>query len=806
MRHMPLRKITAIIFTLLIQQSLAQTQGEKVMLDLMKQYEPQDYAYYQYNDGIKKQGQQIAQSIASQLDQFATLNKTEDPQALINDFNNKMNNIDQLEINLEQQANSYLNNRSKELGNQIKSGDYMGAFANLAGSIESYSAMKQQAKQLEAQRAELERQKQAQMSAIWRKKYLYTVQVISQLRQQAAFAASKTEEDYYLASIDFVWCSYHSERCDQPQKPLSGVIENKFISKDAVYRQNANRKLGLYKEQQDKKFMIGNQAFYVNDGVDYFLEGAMAFAAKAATENPTADNYIFLAQQQANTSNILGFASMMVAKSINPKAVQGPNQALYDQLMEGATNEIDQALRANNTQYLDAFLKAGLDKTIRFDGNSLLVHAIAIDNPDAVQLILNHYVEGLNQVQITTKVQKVIMLAAAQNSTQTIKRLTELGVDIEFETNNTSPISIATVIGAVEALEYMLNNVKNKEFYQTKHLNSPGMILLDLKSNVSGTYEKIESLENARLNEILHLVILGYNHHESYREFLNKNAKCKKRIQDENSLYTSLKQQFGIAVKLSSRSEFLKFHGLKNFPTLYSKEWNENEERAVLIRNNENLATKLASIYIDEKLILLDPNAMPLFSSFDPDSPISAESLAFAAAYFENIELLNELDKIYDLSQVKNKNGVLLNESLEKIGFEYSMFPDFNLSFEQQIEQKIRTDPYNLWPAMTVQNLGINENWRSVDGGSILHFNAEMALKFKNIDILFSMYSGLGEKGIAHHAISTQSFKEVKKIKNSNNETVYDFLKRNEGEFKAFINQKYPSFMWRFEDALERYR
>ena len=112
-------KKALLLITLLFSVNLisAKSEAEKVGLVLMEEFDPQGYAYYRYGDGIFSQGKQIAQSIAGQLDNFRQLTATDDPKELIADFKNKMNNIDLLQQELDQQATDLFYSQADQLGN-----------------------------------------------------------------------------------------------------------------------------------------------------------------------------------------------------------------------------------------------------------------------------------------------------------------------------------------------------------------------------------------------------------------------------------------------------------------------------------------------------------------------------------------------------------------------------------------------------------------------------------------------------------------------------------------------------------------
>ena len=650
-----MKKIAFIIFSLAINLSIAQSDGERLKEAYMKEFDPQGYAYYKYNDGIKKQGQQIAQSIASQLDQFATLNKTEDPQALINDFNNKMNNIDQLELALEKQTTNLLNEQANQLGNQLKSGDYMGAFANVMGSMEAYSSAKEQQKQLEAKRAQLQRQKEVEMSAIWRKKYAYTKQVISQLRQQAAYAETEREEEYYVQSMDYVWCNYHSTGCNQPSKSGSLAIENKFMSKDAHYRQIADRKINLYESQTSKDFMIGTTPFYIEDGNQFFVEAAAAYAAKAASLSPTASNYIYLAQVQSRTSNILGFASILVAKSIDPSSISGANEILFNNLKAGATLEIDQALRENNTDYLKAFLSAGLDKTIQFDNKSLLSHAISIDNPDAVQLILNYYMDGMGQEQMIQKARNVIMISATQDSPNTLRRFTELGVSTDFKLNGHSPISIAAKTAAPNALAYLLTVSDNSSAIESQYANSPGFLLLKVNQGAKDIASGIASMSVQDRTTLVSKMVSDIKKHPLYIDVLGKSSDAKALIRNDKNLNRMVSNLFIESLKPISSNE-----GISIPASLITNQLFALEKMPLYgdLLNTERTQVELGDQYNIERIDMLIKRYEKFYQT--------------AAQYMTGENIAENNKTIQSLREYRSRVSSLTDEELKEIDWRYA--------------------------------------------------------------------------------------------------------------------------------------
>lgn len=509
----------------------------------MRQYNPQGYQYYQYDKGLKAQGQQIVQGLTSQLNNYSQLIETTDPTAILTDFNNKMQNIETLEQNYVDQSFAFGQQRGRDLSNQLNSGDYMAAFTTAINTMGTMAEMKRADEQLAAQKEALRQQRIQRMSDVYWKAEEFNQKMIQGYYQRAAFAEQLAEEQYNLAFVehlqcygekmDKTWSSRHTNwlinTCDQPVKPTGGAIQNMFIDEDIQKRKVAERKLGHYE----------------NTGESVFLDGAISFAAAAADIKGNAENYYYLGNLYSKKSTMLAYATMLAAKEINPSYFSGSRAQTFESIRSQATDEIATAMKDNDTEYLSAFLAAGLDKSIRIEGRSMLSEAIYLDQPDAMQLVLNQYIKGLSGDQRNAKLKQVVMLCAVQNSPNCIQRFKELGFPLEFTLKGYTPIDVAVKSEAPDAYKLLLDNSSERSFYEGKYAGATVNILIDAQSNPSTAAIKFDALTDESTATRLAITMLSeYRAKPNYFETLQASKRSKSLFQQNATMQELIRSTF----------------------------------------------------------------------------------------------------------------------------------------------------------------------------------------------------------------------------------------------------------------------
>ena len=462
--------------------------------NFVRTYDPQTYSYYKFGQGISNQGKQIANSLSRQLDRYQSLISTQDPDALLADFQSKMQNIQNLEQRYVENANTFAYNAGQQIGNAINRKDGMAAISGLIGFADQMSAQKEAKRKLEAQKAKLRQQRVNKMSQVYWKAVKFNEGKIQEYINRAAYARNIKDEKYNLEFVKNLKCfagdmkrywsststSWLTNRCTKPVKPTINSIENKFIAKDVQTRKVAERK---YK-------------FYLESKYEQFRSAAISYAAAAAKQNGSAANYFLLGKYYLEENPILGLSTLLTVQSINPNYKKEELNNLIQQATDDTTRDIRKALSDNDVSYLNSFLNSGLDRLIKIDGKSILTEAITLDKPDAVQTILNKYIDGLPQNKINEKINKTILLCALKNSKKTLIRFEELGVNLDFKMGNFHPMDLAIKGNASDVYDYLSTKISDVKVYNNKYPNSPLILTKSLDKNPAELISIFDKLQD----------------------------------------------------------------------------------------------------------------------------------------------------------------------------------------------------------------------------------------------------------------------------------------------------------------------
>ncbi len=517
--------------------------------DFLRNTDPQGYSYYNFKQGIANQGKQLVQGLTRKLNRYQSLIETQNPDELLADFEAKMQNIKDLEQDYIKQANRFAFNTGQQIGDAINRKDGMRAVSGVLGFLESNSAQKQAKKDLEAKKAALKQQRKQKMSEIYYKALEFNRKKKEEFLNRAAYAKSEKDEKYNLEFVKNLECFERNMKanfntystgwlrntCEKPEVPSVGGIENMFITKDVQLRKIAERKYKYYKVYEESEFE----------------EAAIAYAAAAANEKPSAESYFLLGSYYGSDNPLLALSSFLTAKELNSNYKINTLNDRISESKEDVEYDIKKAIESNDVGYLNSFLAAGLDKLIRVNGKSILSFAISLDKPDAVQTILNSYIKGKSQSIINQKVQKTLMLCALNDSEKTIKRFTDLGVAVDFKIKNYYPIDIAVKSNSSKAFYTLLNLSNQKEFFQNKYGNSIISILSLAKNKPESAVEKIDLLSDREVEEIFKKLMSNFAN-DNYLKTITKSKKLKSLLTSTDTYYNQLLNYFAEEIKRKS--------------------------------------------------------------------------------------------------------------------------------------------------------------------------------------------------------------------------------------------------------------
>jgi hypothetical protein len=452
--------LLALLFiTIQATSVLAQTSADQLKDEFIKTYNPDGYNAYHSALDLRDRGLSLVSSLKNGLNQNIRLTESFDPSAILNDFNRQIQNIEALEANFNKETNSYDFNAGQSIGNSINSGNYDQALMDGLGFLTSLEGRNEARRQADAQKASLRRERDVKMGKAYTKAQDYNNQTILEYAKAAAFAESIAEEKYFHSYVLNLECfsknmtsnfstsnSYWlTNNCTEPIKNEFSGIENTFVTKDVQYLNIAKRK---YKRFEETNY-------------EAYRDAAIAFTAAVADEKPSAKLFAKIGDYYVGKSTILALTNYLTAQTYDKNILTGERIHNLELVKSQSEQEIKYAIETNNKAFLNAFLNSNLDKTISIQEKSILNYAIWLDQPDAVQIILNKYTKGKSQAIVQERLKKTVMMAAIYNSPDVIKRIQELGVPIDFEMKGYRPIEVAEKSISIQVFDYYIENLED---------------------------------------------------------------------------------------------------------------------------------------------------------------------------------------------------------------------------------------------------------------------------------------------------------------------------------------------------------
>jgi hypothetical protein len=410
---------------------------------------------------LKKQGENIAKAYAQQVKSYSELNRTNSPEALLDNFNSNMQAIAELEAQNKEDNLNQLSNTLNSSLNDLNSGNYEGAMFSTLSLLDQAEAKREARRQAEMTRGRLAYQTKQKMTAFYTKAVELNDDAINQYYEKAAYAFSKDEESYLLEYVANLEChkefieknfSYNSSSwlkntCSIPGK--KSYVVNNLVAKDIQYINTAKRKYDLY----------------IKTGEQVFQKGAMRFAGLAATENPKPEYYYLMGHYAGVNNPLVAYSSFLTAKSKNSKYFSGDKASEYALIKLSLESSFKKAIEENDQEVVTNIVGAGLHQTIKIDNSLPIIYAIKIDQADVVYAFLNTDLVGKPQSVINTKIQSTLFMAALLDAPNTIQKFVDLGFSIDFSIDEKTLLDAAEEVVAINSFNKISNLIGGQRKY-----------------------------------------------------------------------------------------------------------------------------------------------------------------------------------------------------------------------------------------------------------------------------------------------------------------------------------------------------
>lgn len=468
----------------------------------------------------KEQGLAIVNQLANQLKQYDELNKHTSPEALLDEYNKKTKEIENLQEEYQIQSFDYGYATGESIGNDIINKNYSEAVGSTIGFFQAQGEMKKQKELVRLKKQQLADQQKQQFNLMYNN--LITINEEAKLNsiKMAAIQRKMNEEAYYLALVNFYDCkikfasnnfSYTSTSWANPYTCGNGPV-NSFHTQNSNYPSLKDelinivaRKLELYEKTK---------------AID-FIESASLFQSKLITIDETCENLIKLAKINININPFLSVTSLQTAELLNPDNKQ---QIEIEELLKKANYHsvslLLSSLSYDRGKQIESFYQSGLFESLKINNKTLYEHLIVNDEAEYLLKLLNIMYRGKSEYEKKTLNEETIILISKSDAINSMKALHQQGLELNFKYKETTPIDIAIKYNSSKCIYYInsiyheftmyLKDIENKKY------DSWGQLTSSADSTIikNGIIKYI----NGHKNEAYINFILEYSYNELVRD------------------------------------------------------------------------------------------------------------------------------------------------------------------------------------------------------------------------------------------------------------------------------------------------
>jgi hypothetical protein len=413
-----------------------------------------EFNAYASGMNVKRIGEALAKDISNNLKQIQGLVNTTDPLVLLQDFNQKITQIESLEANFNQQYNSYSFQTGQQLGNSIGNKDYESAIFQGLGLLNASLERREAQKQMEAQKEALYEERRSQMSKIYWKAVDYNNTIKQNYIKRAAFSEKLEDEKFNLAFVENLEChnasmknnfsvsntAWLENKCLFPKKSDVLNIFSSGTSKDVFYLN-----LAAHKYKQFEKL-----------GYIEFQEAAIHYTAQAITIKPTAERFATLAMYYRGFSDIYELSNYLTAQSYNKNALNNEQLERVEWLKLAVEEQLYFAVLFSDVDFINIFIQTGFDKIFSVKGKDIIDFSIEMDRAELVIKLLNNKFTSMSDAKRELELKRIVALSIAYDSHLTLQELYESGSDLTFKINGLTIVELIQKVNALRCFSIYL--------------------------------------------------------------------------------------------------------------------------------------------------------------------------------------------------------------------------------------------------------------------------------------------------------------------------------------------------------------
>lgn len=200
-----------------------------------------------------------------------------------------------------------------------------------------------------------------------------------------------------------------------------------------IYNQRSAELVEQYIESGRVRWLtVGTETINLEPrGPRAFRDAAIAFASKAQTLNPSPETDLLLAKYHEDDNEFIALGYLYAALDAGAN-LSDEDLARLQRLESNASTVFQTAAQSGNTEALNSLVQSGLHERFLIGGNDLLTLAIKMNQPNAVQVVLNAYVNEVTDAERKRIVEEAMLKMASYDSAKSLAHLFNQGLEKSF--------------------------------------------------------------------------------------------------------------------------------------------------------------------------------------------------------------------------------------------------------------------------------------------------------------------------------------------------------------------------------------
>lgn len=434
---------------------------------LFQQIDPQGFSYYEGMVSVDNHVVRLVDKMNNSLEKNKTLLSSENPEEILTDFNTKMANIKLTEQSMDSDFDQLVAEQFLALGNQLSTEDFVGSLYTVKGLLDAGAKRRDSRAEIERQRAKLKKEKEESFNNILKKAIEANDRMKLIYHRRAAFAETEEEENYNRSFIEHLDCYQWRMINNFSLESADWLINTCHSPILAISTSDTPLSGPELSEMAESKMLI----FDLERRHEVYREAAVSLLSAAIKKEPKVEYYFRMAEfyivlnLEYQAYPVEALLLLNKVQKMDASYNQQRRKQLQEMLIRRITKLIKSEIDLNYAYSLKPFIEAGLDRSMKIEGDNVLVYAIKNDQASAVEAILELYKQKGSEKEHQQRMQKAIILCAANDSYSSMVSFIASAQPVDFVYKSYSPIEVAFKTNSIKTFDLLYTHTLDTAKY-----------------------------------------------------------------------------------------------------------------------------------------------------------------------------------------------------------------------------------------------------------------------------------------------------------------------------------------------------